>query len=138
MKGNLRARASLTLALLAAGLLLALVRPAALGIQLYQVTPTLGLPTRPGLTRSPTMAPTATVSPTVAPPLTVTPLLPTTRPTGEPPPTAAPSTLPPTPEPTPPPAVLPTTGVVQPAGYWIALLGGLALLAAAVLLRRRQ
>lgn len=137
MKRNVRARASLILVLVAAGLLLTMLRPTALGGELYQGTVTPGLPTRPGLTRSPTATATATLSPTVVPPLTVTPLLPTSRPTEEPPPTAVPSSPPPTPEPT-APAVLPAAGVVRPAGYGIALLGGLALLAGAFLLRRRR
>ena len=139
MNRKLSARVGLLAAMLAAGLLLLLVRPAALGSAPQQATATPGLPTRPGLTVSPTAAPTLPVTPTVVVPPTATPLPPTARPTREPtdePPTAIP-TPPPTPEPTLPPTVLPEAGVAGPAWPGAVLAAGLALLVGTILLRRR-
>lgn len=139
MNRKLFPRGGLLAAILAAGLLLLVVRPAALGSAPQQATATPGLPTRPGLTVSPTAAPTLPVTPTVVVPPTATPLPPTARPTREPtdePPTAIP-TPPPTPEPTPPPPALPQAGVARPAWPWVVLAAGLALLVGTLLVRRR-
>ncbi len=148
--------ASMVAALVVAGLLLALARPAALGSGLYQATATLGLPTRPGLTLAtatmglptrpaltgvPTMFLTAMPSPTAVVTPTAAPLPPTVRPTHrateEPPATATPLPLPDTPLPTVPPALLPAAGAAQLAWPWWVLVAGLALLIGAALLRRR-